>query len=195
MTFFQKLKEENERISFIPVTPDGKIYATVIPFFVSSNLKLTVLLEKVSAPGVAKWSESRLNLKAVDVELPKTDKISIEDLYNKLGLDSKMQNSIPMGAVMRSVDGDDLHEMVLFEIEPPTELPENIGMVEFDELVEAIQSNYIQDSITRLLLSELYILMMENQQNDNNEPVSREEAVDSYGGQQSDDDLKAVFGV
>jgi hypothetical protein len=36
-----------------------------------------------------------------------------------------------------------------------------IGIVSFDELLSAIQDNLIQDLITRMMLSELYILALE----------------------------------
>jgi len=182
--FIKDTKTIDEKLNIeMPEVEQTMLEAAFLPYYVDpKSMKLTVILVRSLMPGAFVSNGKRLGLSCLKMQLPADEPLTIEEAYAKLGLPAALQNPIPFGSTMPNpLDSSLTIEMVLANIEPP-ELEDEasgiiykepgkfeIGIVEFDSIIEAIQENYIQDMLTRLLLNELYILAVEeaNKQNEN----------------------------
>lgn len=181
--FINDIKEIDEKIqlneSNFNISEDPLVVA-FMPYYVNPNDNvLTVVLKREVQFGAYLRSGKKMGLSTINVELPMENPITIEEAWNKLGLDVNIQNATPFGSVMTSPTTSTYGvEMVLVHVDPPKFLDEKrqiikqvkgeyeIGSIPFDQMLGAIQDNFLQDMTTRLMLSELYIMAMEeaNQQ-------------------------------
>lgn len=193
--FIRDTKLIDEKIS-IPLTEvEGEmLQAAFLPYYVDpDSLKLTVVLKRSLLPGSYARTGRKMGLSAITVEVPEDVPLTVEQAYEKTNVKASIQNIIPFGSVMpRPQKSNMAYEMVLVQIEP-VELIDvdrgliyqekgafEIGIVTFDELLSAIQDNLIQDLITRMMLSELYILALEESnkmQNTNNMMVGNQNLI------------------
>lgn len=181
--FVRDTKLIDEKINVSVAEVQGEMLkAAFLPYYVDpDSLQLTVVLQRTLMPGSYARTGRKMGLSVVSVELPEDEPITIEQAYEKTNIGAKMQNAIPFGSVMpRPFVSNAAFEMVLVQIEP-VELIDTergiiyqekgkyeIGVVAFDEILSAIQDNFIQDLTTRMMLSELYILALEEANNNNN---------------------------
>jgi len=151
------------------------LVAAFMPFYVDpKSMKLMVLLKREMLPGAYSRTNKKMGLTCLSTPLPEGSPITIEEAFENLNVPATLQDTIPFGSVMIDPKNSSAAtELVLAQIEPVELLDENrgivyqekgqyeIGVVEFDALLEAIQENFIQDITTRFMLSELYILAVE----------------------------------
>ena len=158
---------------------DGPFRAVVLPYYLhpESNDLIVVLKRSIMA-GCHSRTGRKMGISALTAELPETSQLSIQEVYDTFGLGATMQNAIPFGSVMpnpkTSTEG---YELVIVHIEPVEYIDENrkiivqkkgeyeVGTVAFGDLIKAINDNMIQDTKTRLILNELYILVLEERAN------------------------------
>lgn len=161
--------------------------AAFLPYYVDpKSMKLTVLLKREILKGGYARTGRKMGITCMSTTLPDGDPITIEEAYNQLEIPAQLQDTIPFGSIMLDPKKTDVAtELVLAQIEPVELLDENrgivfqkkgeyeIGAIEFDALLEAVQENFIQDITTRFMLSELYIMAVEeaNKQGENNESM------------------------
>lgn len=158
---------------------NGNLEVVFLPYYVDpETLKLTVVLKRSIMNGSYAMNGTKMGLSALTVSLPKDNPITLEDAYAQLGLNTTIQNAIPFGAVMSNpFNSTETYEMVVVQVEPIQLLDTKkgivsqmkgeyeVGIVPFDDILEAIQSNFIQDLKTRMILSELYIMALEEANN------------------------------
>jgi len=154
------------------------LHAVFLPYYISpiSN-ELTVVLKRTVTPGQYFRTGNKVGLTALTVELPMETPLTIEQAFEKLELNTEIVNPIPFGCVMPDPINSMLaYEIVLVNIEPlklldtatgifkqvPNEY--EIGVVEFREIIGAIQENTVTDLKTRFILSELYLMALEESQ-------------------------------
>lgn len=156
--------------------------AVFLPYYTDpESLELKVVLQRSILPGAFNTTGRKLGLTALTVELPSDNPLTIDQAFEKLNLNTKIENAIPFGSVMPDPEhSTTMYEMVLVNIEPLDLIDEargifyqekgkyEIGVTDFKDLIFAIQNNIIQDLKTRLVLNELYVLALEeNAQNRN----------------------------
>ena len=180
--FIEDIKEIDEKLNYDSSKFDiqqGKLYVSFMPYYVDPDtMSLTVVLKREIQPGSFIRTGKKMGLSTLNVELPIDNPLTIEEAFKKLDIDVNIQNAIPFGSVMLApTESDQTIEMVLVQIDPPTFLDEKrqiikqepekyeIGTVPFDALLAAIHDNFLQDITTRMMLSELYILAMEEANN------------------------------
>jgi len=163
------------QINVDTTSPINPLVAAFLPYFVDpKSMKLTVLLKREILKGAYVRTGRKMGITCLTTELPEDNTISIEEAFAQLNVSAILQNTIPFGSVMiNPKNNDNATELVLAQIEPVELIDEErgivfqqkgeyeIGAVEFDSLLEAIQENYIQDITTRFMLSELYIMAVE----------------------------------
>jgi len=189
----EKVEHEDLKVAFLPYYVDPE------------TMKLTVVLKREILSGAYHKTGKKLGITALSTILPSDKNLTIEEAFNKLDLPATLQNSIPIGGVMTNPkNSTEAYEIVLVQIDPIELLDETrgivkqvkgeyeIGVVNFDELLEAIHENYIQDIIVRFMLGELYILAMEeaNKSNENIEQNSLENEYSSIGDEELKSDNK-----
>jgi len=169
--------------------------AAFLPYYVDPvSMRLTVVLKRSILKGMAARTDIKMGLTALKIELPEETPLTIEEAYDTLHINATLQDPIPFGSVMPNPENStETIEMVLAHIDPPQLLDESrgilfqkegeyeIGIVAFDELLEAIQKGFIQDVITRMMLSELYILAIDEAQNQEQNPQQMYESKSSEG--------------
>ncbi len=180
--FLEDTKTIDEKIQMdIPQVPETQLKAVFLPYYVDPlSMQLTVILKRSILPGAYSRTGRKMGLSCLDVILPTDEPMTIEEAFETLHTGAKLQDSIPFGSVMLHPEtSSEAVEMVLAHIDPPEMIDEDrgiiyqeagkfeIGIVAFDEILGAIQENFIQDMTVRLMLSELYIMAMEeaNKQN------------------------------
>jgi len=166
----KKIKVEINAVKHDP------LQAVILPFYFDpdSGNDLTVVLKRSIMPGSYARTDRKMGLSALTVDLPEDSKIGFEEVFNSLGLESQIQNAIPLGSVMPLPYTSTLcYELVLVHIEPVIHLDKQrgivlqkkgeyeIGTMKFSDLVHAIRDRFVQDLKTKLILNELYILSVE----------------------------------
>jgi hypothetical protein len=181
--FIADIKEIDEKLNYDPaqhIIRDEALYVAFMPYYIDPDtMNLTVVLKREIQPGAFPRTGRKMGLSTLNVELPIEKPMTIEEAFKELDLDIKMQNATPFGSVMtHPKDSSYAIEMVLVQTEPPEFLDEKrciikqeagkyeIGSIPFDAMLGAIHDNFLQDMTTRLMLSELYIMAVEeaNQQ-------------------------------
>jgi hypothetical protein len=151
------------------------LLAAFMPYYVDpKSMKLVVLLKREILPGAYTRTNRKMGLTCLSTQLPEDNPITIEEAFDNLNIPASLQDTIPFGSVMIDPKTSSAAtELVLAQIEPVELLDETrgivyqekgkyeIGAIEFDALLEAVQENFIQDITTRFMLSELYILAVE----------------------------------
>ena len=159
------------------------LIAAFMPYYVDpKSMKLMVLLKREMLQGAYLRTNRKMGLTCLTTILPEGTPITIEEAFNQLNVPATLQDTIPFGSIMIDPKNSSAAtELVLAQIEPVELLDESrgivyqekgkyeIGAIEFDSLLEAVQENFIQDITTRFMLSELYILAVEeaNKQGEN----------------------------
>ena len=170
-----KLIDEKISVTLDHDKPQNPLKAAFLPFYVDpQSMKLMVLLKREVCKGAYMRTGRKMGITCLTTILPEENPITIEEAYNSLNIPAEIQDTIPFGSVMfNPVGSDAATELVLAQIEPVELIDEargivyqqrgeyEIGAVEFDSLLEAVQENFIQDLTTRFMLSELYILAVE----------------------------------
>jgi len=195
-SFLADTKEIDENIDIktaeLPMT---MLKAGFLPYYVDpTTMGLTVVLKRSILPGAASRTGRKMGLTCLTTELPEDNPLTIEEVFNTLNVNATLQDSIPFGSIMLNpIATTDSVELVLAHIDPPLLLDEargiisqapgeyEIGIVGFDEILTAIQENFIQDTTTRLMLSELYILAMEEANNQEQNPEGLYESKSAEG--------------
>lgn len=156
-------------------TPTAPLVAAFLPYYVDpKSMKLMVLLKREVLKGGFVRTGRKMGITCLTTILPEGSPITIEEAFKTLNVPATVQDTIPFGSVMLDPkNSDSATELVLAQIEPVEFLDEGrgivfqqkgeyeIGAIEFDALLEAVQENFIQDITTRFMLSELYIMAME----------------------------------
>lgn len=185
--FLEDTKLLNEKVRLeAPVESVTMLKAAFLPYYIDpDSLALTVVLKRELMAGAYSRFGMKMGLSVLTTELPQDNPLTIQEAYANIGINAEIQNPIPYGCIMiEPTKTTETYEIVLAQIEPPKMLDADrgiilqkkgeyeIGVVAFDDLVTAIQENYIQDILTRHMLSELYILVVNEQQaqNSNNVP-------------------------
>lgn len=172
------------------------LMAAFMPYYVDpKSMKLMVLLKREMLPGAYTRTNRKMGLTCLSTPLPEGTPITIEEAFEDLNVPATLQDTIPFGSVMIDPKNSSAAtELVLAQIEPVEMIDESrgivyqekgqyeIGAVEFDSLLEAIQENFIQDIITRFMLSELYILAVEEANKQGEEGNSMFEQGGNTGG-------------
>ncbi len=162
----------------------GELQVVFLPYYVDpKSLKLMTVLKREIAYGGYVRTGRKMSISALTTILPTDKPITLEEAFNKLNLQTSIQNAIPFGSVMLDpINSTEAFELVLVQVEPISPMDQKtgiisqvkgqyeIGLVPFDDILDAIQSNLIQDLKTRMILSELYIMALEesNKVVDNN---------------------------
>ncbi len=177
-------------------TPQSALTAAFLPYYVDpKSMKLIVLLKREVLPGAYVRTGRKMGLTVLTTTLPEGEPITIEEAFTQLNIPAALQDTIPFGSVMADPkNSDNATELILAQIEPVEFLDENrgivfqkkgefeIGAVEFDSLLEAIQENFMQDMTTRFMLSELYIMAVEEANKQGESGDSMFEAGGNAGG-------------
>ena len=172
------------------------LIASFMPYYVDpKSMKLMVLLKREMLPGAYTRTNRKMGLTCLSTPLPDGSPITIEEAFKNLNIPATLQDTIPFGSVMLNPKTSSAAtELVLAQIEPVELLDETrgivyqekgkyeIGAVEFDALLEAVQENFIQDITTRFMLSELYILAVEEANKQGEEGNSMFEKGGNAGG-------------
>lgn len=151
------------------------LQAVFLPYFTDpASLELKVVLKRSIMPGAYNAVGRKLGLSALTVELPTDNPLTIDQAFDLLNLDTRVENAIPFGSVMPlPYTSTIMYEMVLVHIEPLQVMDEErgiyyqekgkfeIGVIDFKDIIEGIHANIVQDLKTRLMLNELYILALE----------------------------------
>jgi len=151
------------------------LQAVFLPYFTDpESLELRVVLKRSIMPGAFNVVGRKLGLSALTVELPTDNPITIDQAFDLLNLDTRIENAIPFGSVMPlPYTSTIMYEMVLVHIEPLQLIDEErgiyyqekgkfeIGVLDFKDIIAGIHNNIVQDLKTRLLLNELYIMALE----------------------------------
>lgn len=164
------------------------LQAVFLPYYTDpESLELKIVLKRSILPGCYHTTGRKLGLSALTVELPADNPLTIEQAFEKLNLDTKIENAVPFGSVMPLPQTSTLmYEMVLVNIEPLNLIDEErgiyyqekgkfeIGVADFKDLISGIQSNIVQDLKTRMMLNELYLLAVEEsaRNNESNQMMS-----------------------
>ena len=139
------------------------IYGCFLPYYVDPvSMELKVILKKIVALGSYTRTGNSYAYVIPKLRLPEDKNITIEDAFKQIDIGAEFNNSFLTGSVMPDIENSDkVYEMVLVQVTPPKKLNEEFGDIPFDELLGAIQQGLIQDLPTRMLLSELYIMALE----------------------------------
>lgn len=154
---------------------DDKLYAAFLPYYVDPDtMKLTVVMKREIQAGAYIRTGRKMGISVMMTELPVETQLSIDDAFKTMDIDLKIQNAVPFGSIMTHPTNSSFAvEMVLVQIEPPIFLDEKrkiikqeagkfeVGSIPFDAILDAIHENFLQDMTSRLMLSELYIMAME----------------------------------
>lgn len=179
-TFLKDMSTINDSLGNI--NTDGisntMLKAAFILYYIDPiSLELCVILKREVLPGSYLKTGRKLGLTALTVELPMDNPLTVEEAFAKLDLSSSIQNIVPLGSIMTEPKtSSNMYEMVLVEVNPPIFLDSDkglikqvkdsyeIGAVNFKDLLATIQDNFINDILTRMMLSELYIYAVEASQ-------------------------------
>jgi hypothetical protein len=168
------------------------VNAKILPYYIDPKtleLKIIVKRELVESGYLA--LDRKVALNAIDIELPIDKKLTIEEVFGLLNIEADVQQAIPVGSLMPfPKKTTDVFEMILLHISPPAFKDEKnnivcindkeryeLGVLNFNETMDAIENNLIIDLSVRLLLNELYILATEYSENDN---INQEGAIGVY---------------
>ncbi len=175
-SFYKDTKLIDEKLNIEIATISGEMLkASFLLYYIhplSNNLM--VVLKRSILPGAYSRTGRKMGLTVLSTELPEDKPLTIEEAFKTLNIPANIQNAIPFGGIMPNPEvSNAANEMVLVQIDPPEFIDDvrglmiqeigqfEIGVVDFKEILGAIQENFIQDAITRLMLSELYILAVE----------------------------------
>jgi len=197
--FINDMKEIDDKINFDPAkypVRDEPLMVAFMPYYVDpDSMGLTVLLKRELHPGSFHRTGRKMGLSTINIELPMDKQVTIEEAFKQTGLDVNVQNATPFGSVM-TTPKDSVHaiEMVLVHVDPPEPIDEarcivkqvpneyEIGTIPFDEMLGTIQDNFLQDITTRLMLSELYIMAVEEANNQQGGMDQSQFSQNSNGG-------------
>lgn len=179
-----KLIDEKIKLTDKEELRKGELQVVFLPYYVDpKTLKLMTVLKREIAYGGYVRTGRKMGISALTTVLPIEKPLTVEEAFEKLNLQTTIQNAIPFGSVMLDpINSTEAFELVLVQVEPIIPLDAKtgivhqvkgqyeIGLVPFDDILDAIQSNLIQDLKTRMILSELYIMALEesNKLVDNN---------------------------
>lgn len=198
--FIEDIKEIDEKLNFSIenyTLNEGPLVAAFVPYYVHpTSLELMVVLKREIHAGSFVRTNRKMGISTLEVELPIDKPLTIEEAFNLLDLPANIQNSTPFGSVMTDPkNSTKAIEMVAVQIDPPAFLDASrgiikqepgkfeIGAIGFDSLLGAIQENFIQDITTRMILSELYIMAIEEaKKQEQNNDFSGGHAGDIIGG-------------
>jgi len=189
-SFIENMKKVDEEVILPENTEviEAPLTAIFLPYYVDPNsLQLMVLLQSSTMPGAYTRTGRKLGLSCISLELPEDEQITVEDAFTKFNIKANIQNAIPFGSIMKfPKTSRDANEMVLVHIDPPEitagmevkadNIDGVLGAISFDELLGVIKENFVQDVGTRLILSELYIMAME-------EATKSETSEEQFGSQ------------
>lgn len=151
------------------------LMAAFMPHYVDpKSMKLMILVKREVLPGAYLRTNIKIGITCLSTPLPSGEPITIEEAFGNLNIPATLQDTIPLGRVMIDPKKSSATtELVLAQINPVELLDESrgivyqekgqyeIGAVEFDALLKAVQDNFIQDITIRFMLNELYILAVE----------------------------------
>lgn len=175
-TFLKDVKEINDNLKELNVEiPNTMLCAAFLLFYIDPmSLELCVVLKREILPGAYLKTGKKIGLTSLLTELTTDKPMTIEEAFAKLDIPSNIQNIMPLGSVMTEPKtSSNMYEMVLVQIDPPKFLDSSkgiikqvkdsyeIGVVNFKDLLDTIKDNFIQDILTRMMLSELYIYAVE----------------------------------
>lgn len=180
--FIDDIKEIDEKLNFDESkyeVIDDPLMVAFLPYYVDpKTMDLMVVLKREIQAGAFKLTGRKMGLSTINVILPTDKQITIEEAFALTGLEANVQNPTPFGSIMTNPQNSTrAFEMVLLQIDPPALIDEarcivkqvpneyEIGIIPFDSMLGAIQDNFLQDITTRLMLSELYIMAMEEAKN------------------------------
>jgi len=200
--FIEDIKEIDSKINYNPDiynVRDEALYASFMPYYVDpDDMGLTIILKREIQPGAEQRTGRKMGLSVLNVELPTDKPLTIEEAFEKLDSGLVIQNATPFGSVMTDpVKSNYAVEMVLVQVEPPEFLDEKrkiikqdpgnyeVGAIPFDAMLGAIHDNFLQDMTTRMMLSELYIMVIEEaqQQAQGQNPADFSQAAQSGSNQ------------
>lgn len=195
--FIEDTKQLDEKIQIdVPdVKGDKLLTATFLPYYVDpKSNELMVVLKRSVLPASYAFTGRKMGLTCLSTKLPMDNPLTIEEAFNALEIPANLQDSIPFGSIMPDpINTPVATEMVLAHIDPPELLSETngiiyqkkgeyeVGAVSFDTILGAIQENFIQDAVTRLILSELYIMAVEEAQKQEANPQDQYNSMSQEG--------------
>ena len=131
------------------------LMAAFMPYYVDpKSMKLMVLLKREMLPGAYTRTNRKMGITCLSTPLPEGTPLTIEEAFANLNVPATLQDTIPFGSIMLDPKNSSAAtELVLAQIEPVEMLDESrgivyqekgqyeIGAVEFDSLLEAVQEN------------------------------------------------------
>ena len=188
-TFFEDLKKINNSLKVETDNVDNKIDAKVamLPYYVDQNtneLMVVVKREILQAAKVVRGNG--FGITSLKESIDPSSKIDINDVFAKTNVSAKVQGAYPFGNIMLDPkNSNESIDMVVLQIDQPTFLDANkgiiyqemgqyeIGALSFYEAMQAINEDFVMDATTRMLFSELFIMVLEEErkQSDNGNDV------------------------
>lgn len=186
-TFIKDTIEINNNMTLSipePELKDDLLQAVLLPYYMDPDTsEIMVVLKREIMPGAYAIKGKKIGVSALTVDLPKETPLTIEQTFEKINvyLNTKMNNPIPFGSVMPLPKRSNMmYEMVLLHVEPMEMIDYGrgiiyqkkgefeIGVSAFSDVIEAIENDLLEDMKTRLMLSELYILALQESENNPN---------------------------
>lgn len=184
----EKLNLEMPEVEQTPLT------AVILPFYIDPNsMDLMVVMKRSLMPGSYKRTGRRMGITALTTVLPEDQHISPEQAFKSLNLPAEMQEALPYGNIMLNpTSTNESFEMLLVQIDPIAMLDKKrgivyqekgkfeIGVIKFSDVIQGIANQLIVDMKTRLILTELYILAIEQAgTTPNQRPLTDQEQIGS----------------
>ena len=178
-SFLKDTIELNKELTVTTDSVEAKpLKALFLPYFIHPDtMKLMVVIKRMPLPGAVLRADLGMGFTALETLLPEDGtNQTVEEAFTELGLPCTIQNPIPTGNVMLNpMNSTEAYELVVAQIDPPETLDDpsgvikqvkgeyEVGLMEFDDLLAAIHQNLVLDMKTRLIVSELYILVADEQ--------------------------------
>ena len=202
MTSFVKdtllIAESMQSVIPKPTLSGNVLQAVFLPYYMDpKSSDIMVIMKREIVPGSFSRNGRKMGISALTVELPMDEPLTIDQAFESINkyLNVTLQEGIPYGSVMpQPVNSDMGFELILAHVEPVTMIDEKrgivyqekgkfeIGVVPFSDVIEAIQQGLLEDMKTRLILSELYILALNESNKEQNEGTMMSGNPDLIGG-------------
>ena len=197
-TFLEDTIEIDKNINITPgnIKNEG-LKAAILPYYIEPNsMEIVVLLKRQVTPGTVPY-DKKMSILHLETDLPMETPLTPTEAFEKLGIDADIVDTIPFGNVMPNpFNSDKAYEMLLVHISPPVYMNDTkgiikkvsnenekyeVGGISFTKLVEAVNAGLINDAVTRLLLNEFYIFMVEQSKNEENQNITTGEGNNYIG--------------